>query len=171
MRKEIIIVDNILPNPDEVRAWALQQTFHTSPNHKGHRTQCKQCYQSVNNEQWADIIGCSTLKPVGAFGQFTFMTAEDPVVYHIDPFDWACVIYLTPDAPLSSGTSIWRPRNAASPFQGGFYDRTKFDLIDQVGNVYNRAIIWRGKNIHSATEYFGKDKDTGRLTQNFFWNE
>ena len=176
MRKELIVVNNFLTNPDEARAWGLDQKFYTSDAHKGHRTQSTahggDYYEHQKGEErWADILGCTTLKPAGAYGEFTYMKASDPVVYHQDPFDWGCVIYLNPDAPLTAGTSIWRPHNESNPFQGGFFDRTKFDLIDQIGNVYNRAVFWRGTNTHSATEYFGVDKETARLTQHYFWNE
>ena len=33
-------------------------------------------------------------------------------------------------------------------------DFTAWDMTDYVGNVYNRAVIYKGKYYHSAVQYF-----------------
>jgi hypothetical protein len=49
-------------------------------------------------------------------------------------------------------------------------DYTKWDMVDRVGNVFNRLILYRSENFHVSLDYFGKDKEDGRLFQVFFFN-
>ena len=58
-------------------------------------------------------------------------------------------------------------------YAGGFFDRTKFELVDSIGNVFNRLFIFDAQNIHAASEYFGQTKEDSRLFHIFFfdwWN-
>jgi hypothetical protein len=94
---------------------------------------------------------------------------------HADSYNtWAGVLYLTPDAPLSGGTGIFRYKKTGSMMEDGTdlsgvtQDMTKWELVDRVGNVYNRLVLYRGNNYHMSLDYFGKDKEDGRLFQLFF---
>jgi len=90
------------------------------------------------------------------------------------------MVYLTPNAPFECGTSMYahketRARHISDPgidiaFDGGFYDSTKFELVDVVGNVFNRLVIFNGKCIHAASKYFGKDLEDSRLFHMFFFD-
>jgi len=55
-------------------------------------------------------------------------------------------------------------------FKTGFYDKTQFDEVDTVGNVYNRLVLFNARMIHAASEYFGTTKEDGRLFQLFFFD-
>jgi hypothetical protein len=55
-------------------------------------------------------------------------------------------------------------------FTGGYYDSTKFDIIGNASNIYNRLVIMDAQNIHSAGPYFGQNKMDGRLTHLFFFD-
>jgi hypothetical protein len=44
-----------------------------------------------------------------------------------------------------------------------------WDRIDQVGNVYNRLVLWDGMRLHATSGYFGDSLQTGRLVQVFFF--
>ena len=46
----------------------------------------------------------------------------------------------------------------------------KWELMDSVGNKFNRCILFKGKRSHQSGEYFGDDKETGRLFQTYFFN-
>jgi len=39
-----------------------------------------------------------------------------------------------------------------------------------IGNVYNRLVIFDGKNIHSGSEYFGTGLEDSRLIHLFFFD-
>lgn len=47
---------------------------------------------------------------------------------------------------------------------------TKWQLVDQVGNVFNRLVIFNSFNYHMSQDYFGTDKNDGRLFQVFFFS-
>ena len=52
----------------------------------------------------------------------------------------------------------------------GFYDKTKFELVDTAGNVFNRLVLFDAKCIHSANEYFGTNLTNSRLFHLFFFD-
>ena len=54
--------------------------------------------------------------------------------------------------------------------QHTFVDRTPYELVDTVGNVFNRLVIWDAGLIHSASEYTGWDIASSRLFQIFFFD-
>jgi hypothetical protein len=49
-------------------------------------------------------------------------------------------------------------------------DYTKWEMVDRIGNVFNRLIMYRADNYHVSLDYFGKDMYDGRLFQVFFFN-
>ncbi len=182
--KRLFIVDNFYSNPDEVRKFALQQEFKADLRwYKGLRT-IEVFRPSEIKSSFEKILG----QPIqnwdyyGSNGVFQITTAEDPQVYHYDTQKWAAMIYLNPDAPLQSGTRLHSSkingvRSSIEPtelvnqtFSGGFYDSTKFNLVDSAGNVYNRLVIMDANCIHSAGPYFGNSPETGRLTHLFFFD-
>lgn len=180
-----IVVDNFYEDPDSVRELALQQTF--TPDlryHKGKRTETKFIAQGTK-EYFESLIGRKITNWVNYEynGIFQYCTAEDPLVYHVDTQSYAAAVYLTPDAPVETGTSFYRSKvhtdvrklalddeKYNEVFKNGYYDKTQFDLIDTVGNVYNRLAIWDARLIHSATQYFGNTKENSRLFHLFFFD-
>jgi hypothetical protein len=116
-------------------------------------------------------------------GIFQYCTPEDPLVYHSDVQSYAAAVYLTPDAPPQCGTTFYRSKkypdvrkvsvedaNYNDVYDNYYYDKTKFEVVDVVGNVYNRLAMWDARLIHSASEYFGKDKHDSRLFHLFFFD-
>lgn len=47
---------------------------------------------------------------------------------------------------------------------------TKWELVDNLANVYNRLVLYRGDHFHMSMDYFGQDRYDGRLFQTFFFN-
>ena len=182
MDKNFFIVDNFYDNPDEIRNFALNNVEYKADLrwYKGIRS--IGTYRNDDMRRaFENIIG----EPIqnweyGFNGCFQITTAEDPQVYHYDQQKWAGMIYLTPNAPLESGTRLHRSKitglshsdqeGVDASFAGGFYDSTKFDISDSAANIYNRLVIMDAKMIHSAGPYFGNSKETGRLTHLFFFD-
>lgn len=176
---DIVVVDDFLNNPDNWRELALQQDFKYHPQyHKGRRTEVR-----FWTEDWHETFETLLNRKItnanyDSNGIFQVCTAEDPLVYHYDLQQWAGALFLSPSAPAETGTSFFRSRltNARlgevddRSFSGGFYDRTQFELIDTIGNVYNRLVLWNAKLIHSANAYNGTNLETGRLFQLFFFD-
>ena len=49
-------------------------------------------------------------------------------------------------------------------------DYTKWEMVDRIGNVFNRCVMYRADNYHVSLDYFGKNMYDGRLFQVFFFN-
>lgn len=178
MNVSMIIVDNFYNDPDAVRKFALSQEFGVRGNYPGVRTQPfltpDVCTAIEHNMQFA---GRATdwMESSGYTGCFQLATAQDRTWIHSDHHNmWAGVCYLTPDAPHTGGTALYRHKatgqhNRVTTDHEG-YDYTKWDLFDRVGNKYNRLIIYRGDLFHASQDYFGDNPDNGRLFQTFFFN-
>jgi hypothetical protein len=180
--KKLFVVDNFYSNPNEVRDFALSVEYQRDLRwYKGLRS--TQPYRPDGiKEVFESIIGekISNFEEHGFNGCFQICTAEDPQVYHFDLQKWAAMIYLTPNAPIESGTRLHKSKingtrhssesDVNYAFSGGFYDSTKFDIVDGAGNVYNRLVIMDARCIHSAGPYFGQGVEDGRLTHLFFFD-
>lgn len=182
-KKRLFVVDNFYKNPDEVRKYALSQQYEEGSDwYKGRRTFSNYRPPEVK-EAFEDIMGIQIREweSHGMNGKFQFCTPRDSLVYHYDSQTWAALIFLTPDAPFETGTSLYAHKatkirhidehpQADTCFNGGFYDKSKFELVDTVGNVYNRLVIFDARCFHAATEYFGQTIEDSRLFQIFFFD-
>lgn len=179
----IQVIDGFYNNPDEVREFALSQKFDVFGNYPGARTGClpngehhnmKRVFESILGEEisyWPD----------GYNSAFQYTTHKNKSWIHADNTDWACVVYLTPNAPLDAGTALFRNRDT------GIMCRNEGDSVDynttnnhpndweavlEVKNVYNRAVMYPGKYYHSSWKQagWGTDQFNGRLFQTFFFD-
>jgi hypothetical protein len=55
-------------------------------------------------------------------------------------------------------------------FRNGHLDETDFEMVDRIGNVYNRLILFDAKCLHAGINYFGTNKEDGLLFQLFFFD-
>ena len=189
MKVQTIIIDDFYKNPDDVRSFALAQEFSARGNYPGQRTASFLADNVKNSIQ--DIIrpygGEVTWWGDDSTGSFQYTVAADRSWIHSDDTtDWAGVLYLTPDAPLSAGTGLFRHKETglnrwrnsehpdevakAAPVNIESQDMTKWEMVDKIGNIYNRLVIYRGDLFHVSLDYFGRDKNDGRLFQVFFFN-
>lgn len=178
MKMTMIIVDDFYTDPDRVRNFALSQPFDVKGNYPGARTKPYWTPDvKAAIEYWMPWAGKITygFEEQGYTGAFQLATARDRTWIHSDHNNmWAGVCYLTPDAPHTGGTGLFRYKDTKE--HGGVhnnydgYDYTKWDLFDRIGNRYNRLILYRGDLFHASLDYFGHDLHTGRLFQTFFFN-
>jgi glycosyltransferase involved in cell wall biosynthesis len=178
----MFIVDNYYANPDVVRDYALTAVEYEQDLrwYKGFRSKTvyrpegmKESFERIMGERIVDFES-------GYNGVFQIMMSPDPQVYHYDTQRWAAMIYLSPDAPIQSGTRLHKSRRNATrhrdepmaddAFRGDFYDSTIFDITDSAANIYNRLVIMDAGCFHSAGPYFGNTLETGRLTHLFFFD-
>jgi hypothetical protein len=178
-----IVVDNFYANPNMVREFALKQSFILHPNyHKGKRTEIsfapngiKEKFESILGKK---ITGWDCYKPTN--GCFQVCKLGDDIVYHSDTQKYAGIIYLTPNAPPNSGTSFFRSKHTLKMkftndeyglvFPNGHLEPSDFEMVDTVGNVFNRLVLFDAKYLHAATSYFGDQDDNCRLFQMFFFD-
>lgn len=187
------VVDNIYANPDAMRSAVLKigdEFKRDELRYKGERSP-----ESRVEPTMMGFLSSIVDEPMGhGYTCFQLNLAGDQLVHHSDTQKWAGAIYLTPGAPPQSGVSFWRSRRAprvrASSdlydivgagvptiveaeglvYGNALLDRTRWEEVDRVGNVYNRLVVWRADLIHSVSEVFGHNRETGRLVQLFFWD-
>lgn len=141
MQQNIIVVDNFYSNIDKVRKYALTLNYSVKSNFPGART--KESFKSdAVKEHFEKIIG-----------KKIHWNSDDKSndctgCYHLTTSGMPCQIH--------RDSTDW-----------------KFgaDIIDSVGNVYNRLVIFKGRRSHSTMNHFGKDINDGRLFQVFFFND
>ena len=179
--KKLFVVNNFYSNPDAVRDYALRLEYVADLRYyKGLRSVGTFLFPGIK-EAFERIMGIQIHDwNSGPNGCFQITSSSDPQVYHYDQQKWAAMIYLTPDAPVESGTRLIRNRlNHAGhvndpgidqAFTGGFLDSTKFDTVDSAGNLYNRLVIMDAQSIHCAGPYFGQSREDSRLVHLFFFN-
>jgi hypothetical protein len=189
MRINSLVIDDFYSNPLEVRDFALKQEFKVRGNYPGLRTDSY--LNDTMKKALRDILypfaGEITHYGDDYTGAFQYTLSSDRSWIHADSTtDWAGVLYLTPDAPISSGTGIFKHKKTGmmtfdyrntseeyikqSPPGEDSQDYTKWDMVDRYGNLFNRLILYRADNYHVSLDYFGNTKENGRLFQVFFFN-
>ena len=191
----LIVIDNFYENAYETRKYILTQDFKVRGNYPGQRT------ISYANQHLKDIIQ-EYITPFGGKiidfpmpdetnkdnnniynGAFQYTTSRDRSWVHIDGNNnWAGVLYMTPNAPLSSGTSFYHFHDGTTckrdmeilenkeETDKYSQDLTKWKKVDEVGNVFNRLILFNSNRFHMSMDYFGDSKENGRLFQVFFFS-
>jgi hypothetical protein len=183
-------VDNFYNDPYFVRDFALQQDYFEGGIGRGfigRRTYQQFLFPGLK-EKFEEIMGrkITAWEEHSENGKFQIAWAGEPLVYHWDSQKWGAVLYLTPDAPFECGTTLFAHKKTRGrdyyevsyddAFSGVInettthLDKTPFEPVDVMGNVFNRLIIFDGSCIHSASEYFGCNKNSGRLWQMFFFD-
>ncbi len=195
-----IVVDNFYEDPELWREFALEQEFFKGDrgNWPGLRTEL---LHRLNRGMF-EVVMKKLLFILKDYGitqvselQTGFQSIDETYgrgwVHDDDPsFQVAGVIYLSKDAPIGSGTTIYED---APDFNGDIYtkafaedvllaspeDRANYAKYREeqvanfkksivVENVFNRLIMFDSRCWHSADNFFGTTRDDARLTQVFF---
>ena len=197
----VTVIENFYDNPDTIRKFALRQQYTFCHEVKdieyvypGCRTKdlsyldtllfekiCKKLVSVFHNAEYDTMrwqITTSFQSVSAEYGQGVIHTDHSTV--------FAAVLYLTPDAPLNSGTSLFKPNknfdeakylqaldNNDARFKAGEIVmntdyHSMFDEIVRVNNVYNTLIMYEGRHYHAAKQFFGKTLEDSRLAQVFF---
>lgn len=183
----IWIIDNFYEDPFAIRDYALSLDYQFTSGHRGRRTVDQHILQGTK-EAFEKIMNLKISKWAETYtecGKFQHCTCEDALVYHADEQKWAATVYLTPDAPYDCGTSLLAHKKTGvrhcndprimdvwtdTAPTGNFCDGSKWDCIDVVANVFNRLVIWDAHCPHTASKYFGFDKNDSRLFHMFFFD-
>jgi len=199
----VTIIEDFYENPDEIRKFALKQKFsycHELKNidyvYPGCRTKelfeldrnlyekvCKKLVSVFHNTQHDNMRWAISTS-------FQVVEAKfERGVLHQDPNTiFAGVIYLTPDAPIAAGTSLFKPNKSYSekkyqaalklndenfranlPVSTDYH--SMFDETVRVNNIYNTLIIFNAQTYHAANDFFGDSLENGRMAQVFFINK
>ena len=197
----VTIVENFYENPNAIRKFALKQQYTFCHEVKdieyvypGCRTKdlsyldtllfekiCKKLvtvFHNAEHDTMRWLITTSFQSVSAEYGQGVIHTDHNTI--------FAAVLYLTPDAPLNSGTSLFKPNKTfdESKYQQALLDNDArfkageivmdasyhhmFDEIVRVNNMYNTLILYEGRHYHAANQFFGQDMTDSRLAQVFF---
>jgi len=184
----IIVVDNFYADPAAVREDALRREFAAYNRfYKGKRSATR-WLTDEHKREFERLLQrrITAWESYSANGCFQITNYDDPLVYHCDDQACAAAIYLTPTAPVGAGTSFWRdkkyhyrraidydPEAAREVWhEYNLLHPDNWELVDRVGAVFNRLVLWDAKMIHSASSYesFGDQADKSRLVQLFFFD-
>ena len=183
----IVVVDNFLENPDEVRELALSMSDEYKKRGSVGIRSKPYPHRDIYRPIFEKLLGIKTDDSEwagngGTHGCYQWSPAETGQVVHCDATDWAGIIFLSPDAPPRTGTWLMKHKETGKKMrQEGLedvfvgnqaqWDTHPFEKIDDIANVYNRLILWNGRHLHTAGSYFGESIDNSRLYQVFFFNE
>jgi hypothetical protein len=192
------VVDDFYEDPDAVREFALSLPFENGYNYPGLRTpplgDIEPEFFHDTTAKWLnlffDVENTKMEWNVSSCFQLIESFGDDPIYnegwIHKDGNSSiaACIIYLTPDIEMESGTDIYRlddnidvgPQEIRLQwFEHGIrseqYERElrannkKFTRTISVENVYNRMITFGGNAFHGVRSY---DTSVPRLTQVMF---
>lgn len=195
----VTIVNDFYEDPDAIRKYALSQEYRHCqfPEDKygwpGSRTKDlselnQELYQKVclkivslfhNSEH--DVMRWNILTGFQIVGE----CFGSGLIHQDGDVVFAGIIYLSPDAPLDAGTSIYRKNKLydekayceamtqndemlTTGKMPSFEYHQMFEETVRVNNVYNSLILFEGDQYHSANNFFGTTKENSRLTQTFF---
>jgi len=184
----VLVIDDFYQDPMAVREWVLQQDFPIQGNYPGKRTApfaldaLKDKIESYVEPFAGKITQWSNSENhFNANGTFQFTLESEVSWMHTDNdvTDWAGVLYLTPDAPVSGGTGLFRFQDGTrfalesedlTPHNQNAGNFHAWEQVDNIGNVFNRLILFNAQHWHRSLEYFGDSKENGRLFQTFFFS-
>jgi len=178
MKLNTLIIEDFLDNPDEIRNLVIDSKvpFDKTGSYPGKRT------SPVDNPDYKNMI-IEKLERVLPFKikmnplsfAFQLCLSGDETWVHLDPPEWTGVLYLTPNAPIDSGTLLFKEDVELKKKlrEDDIDEEMRADVMSTLGNVYNRLVLFRGKEIphRSNRAGFGDCLENGRLTQVFFFDE
>ena len=179
----VIVIDNFYKNPDVVRAHVLSMPFEIKGNYPSVRTKP---YIFPGTKEHIEQIISRKIKywptnETSYNGSFQYCTEKHKSWIHRDCMSYSGVVFLTPNPPPDAGTKLMIHKETNASFTDG--DKTLEDKlnadslnesawinIDRVGNLYNRAVFFKGLQSHISDRYFGDCLENGRLFQTFFFS-
>lgn len=187
----LIVIDNFLENPDLVRESGLlglekQRTenlkaypgLRSEKSDDEYQTYIKNKFEKILNTkitQWDANMTRWTGEVVETDSScFQLCTESAESWIHVDPCEWTAILYLSPNPVIDSGTAIYKHKETGKfkmTEEECINSEGEWDVVNFVGNVYNRCILMKGNLCHrSVIPGFGNDLLSGRLTQVFFFN-
>lgn len=184
MKHQLFIVDDFYEDPDSVRKFALEQPYTVEGNYPGLRTGPSSPQDSMYLKKYIEANVIS--KSISYWGDgyntaFQYTTEANSTWVHHDETQWAGIVYLSPNPPENSGTTMYSHKETGIYDHSGSTadlnnvgdaeDLSKWKKEIEIENRYNRLIIYNGLLYHRSTNAgFGQDLASGRLFQTFFFD-
>ena len=200
----VTVINNFYDNPDAIRQFALSQKYTFRHEEKELEYVYPGCRTKDLHALSPSLQALVLKKLVSVFhvpehdlmrwaisSSFQSVSAvyKEGVIHTDTNTIFAGVLYLSPNAPMDAGTSLYK-KNAS--FDDNKYraacdlntERFKtgkiamdtgyhsmFDEVVRVNNVYNTLILFEGDMFHAANKFFGNNLQDSRLAQVFFVNK
>tara|TARA_E500000305_G_C3913976_1_gene184720 strand:- start:29 stop:646 length:618 start_codon:yes stop_codon:yes gene_type:complete len=198
-RKNLIVVDNFLEDPDGIREYALKQNFEMlgGKNWPG-RDSCKTHGVEEMTRACSEVVGEQLVVKKENKCSYFRVTKEGEYGkqhIHFDPnpgLVWAGVLYLTPKFHPTAGTKFWKHKETGWEFtpteeEGVEYgikshndmfeffntegkNMSRWIETDNISFKYNRLVMFNPAMWHSNGDWFGNTYDNSRLVQLFFFH-
>ena len=198
-RKNLIVVDNFLEDPDGIREYALKQNFEMlgGKNWPG-RDSCKTHGVEEMTRACSEVVGEQLVAKKENKCSYFRVTKEGEYGkqhIHFDPnpgLVWAGVLYLTPKFHPTAGTKFWKHKETGWEFtpteeEGVEYgikshndmfeffntegkNMSRWIETDNISFKYNRLVMFNPAMWHSNGDWFGNTYDNSRLVQLFFFH-
>ena len=196
----VTVISDFYTNPDEIRKYALAQKYTYCHEMKeigyvfpGSRTkELRELSQSLYEKVCKKLICVFHISEhdvmrwqINTSFQIVEGKYESGLIHQDQNTVFAGVLYLTPDAPLDSGTSLFKKNTSydeelywklikenderfkrKEPIDFSYH--SMFDEVVRVNNVYNTLILFEGDIHHCANQFFGETRQNSRLAQVFF---
>jgi len=190
----IMVIDNFYTNVTETRNYILTQEFKNSENQLNKHT-ISYAREGIKNiiqqyiEHFAGKITEWIIPSEETNGRNSTNTSNGIYQYNTSKNksfitvnnnnNWMGILYLTPNAPVNSGLGIYKfkdgtrnieeseARGNKEMLQELNEDYTKWDMVDKIGNVYNRLVLFNSKQYYAHINNFGTTKEDGCLYQIF----
>jgi len=160
---DVIIIDNFLDNVDEIREDALSleytKSLPDSNGWKGYRCLVGNIPTIELHKKIEDALVKSNLKfkDCNLMCYFHYTLDENNTntnnIHRDFGFDYAGVLYLTPNPSSDSGTAFYNDQ---------------WEEIHYLENIYNRLVFYPANEWHSLKSSFGDNINNGRLTFTIF---
>ena len=185
MKLNTLVIDDFLDDPDEIRNLLIEGmkkvSFNIEGAYPGKRTPPvdNPGYKNMIVKKLHEVLPFKIEMKTWSFSFQLSLSSDTVATLHVDPTKWAGVLYLTPNAPLESGTLLFkedvelvkklRDYDGPLPAEG----EVKAEVMSVLGNVYNRLVLFRGREIPHRSNLvgFGDCLENGRLTQVFYFDE
>jgi len=186
MNKRFLEIDGFFENPDAIRESAFNHPVWAAHNHPqgGNWPGLRTDYISAIDNDVFDQIIRSFYKTQDwalprsvyfeSFFQFCYESDGESWVHHdIMKQGWThvCIVYLTPNAPVSGGTLFYEHKDGKTIEQlesendGDIPgDPNDYNVIHESSNAYNKALVYLPHEFHKSNVYFGDNTRNGRLT-------
>ena len=198
-RRNLIVVDNFLEDPDGIREYALKQQYE---RRGGRNWPGRDSLETHGGEEitraCSEVVGEElAIKSENKCSYFRITKEGEHGRQHIhfDPnpgLVWAGVLYLTPTFHPTGGTKLWKHKETGWEFaptqeEGEEYglrshgdmlqffntegkDESKWICTDNISFKYNRLVMFNPFLWHSNGDWFGDVWDNARLVQLFFFH-
>jgi len=197
MIPHVIVIDDFLPDPYEMRNRALSLNYAVEGRYPGLNS-----IEKVNIPGLDELISRLVYEPVRApwtkdfsHGSFRIALAEHnkPGRIHIDQSHWSAILYLSRPEDCQGGTEFYRhlptgtdhlPLTKEALNEAGYssyeelraeildrdaLDRSKWELTMTVPMRFNRLVLLQPQYWHTSGPSFGDTPENGRLVYLMFF--